>query len=66
MKLVSCFIPSLLAYLAGKVRVRGERGTEGEGGSLQLEFDVLSQSDACRDRVMRMIILSLTAGSVSM
>ena len=41
-KLVACFIPTLLAYLGGRVRARGEK-TEIEGGNLQLEFSVLSR-----------------------
>ena len=41
-RLVSSFIPTLLTYLGGKVRARGEQA-EGEGGNMQLEFSVLSR-----------------------
>ena len=43
MRLVEEFIPTLLSYLAGKVRGRSGKRTEREGGNLQLEFNVLSK-----------------------
>jgi U3 small nucleolar RNA-associated protein 20 len=41
--LVLCHLPTLLAYLSGRVRERGERTADKEGGNLQLEFNVLSR-----------------------
>ena len=49
-RLVSCFVPTLLTYLTGKVRSREEKSScginERESGNLQLEFEVLSKSAA--------------------
>ena len=41
--LVLGHVPTLLAYLGGRVRSKCERTAEGEGGNLQLEFNVLSR-----------------------
>ncbi|CAI8031672.1 Small subunit processome component 20 homolog [Geodia barretti] len=42
-RLVLAHVPTLLAYLGGRVRSKYERTAEGEGGNLQLEFTVLSR-----------------------
>ena len=42
MRLVTPFIPTLLTYWRGKVGAQGEKA-EGEGGNLQLEFNILSR-----------------------
>ena len=42
-RLVLAHVPTLLAYLGGRVRSKYEKTADGEGGNLQLEFTVLSR-----------------------
>ena len=42
-ELVMSHVLALLAYLGGRVKAKGDRSAEGEGGNLQLEFNVLSR-----------------------